>query len=698
MNTAYPKLVLSLAIASALAASQAQANDAPVATLMDEVSVSVDFRPSSILNTPASVSTVSEVQIQDRGAQHLENVINLAPNVNSSGGSSRARFFQIRGIGERSQFISPINPSVGMMIDGVDFSGMGGAATLFDIEQIEILRGPQGTRYGANAMAGMIKLQSNAPSEQLEAKIEANVADFNTRSLGVAVGGPLVKNKLLGRIALHKNESDGYIKNTFLNRDDTQNIDELTARARLRLLATDDLTFDFTAFHADIDNGYDGFSLDDIAYETQSDEPGRDTQKSNAFSLNVEWDISRKLRLESTLAHSNTDTEYSYDEDWSHVGLHADEYSSFDQYLRDRENRSAEVRLLSNEDGRIFGGSTDWIVGAYYSSKTEDLTRKYTYLDEDFISDYDTKLQAVFGQLDTALSEKLTLSTGLRFERWEASYDDSDSSVTSTEEDLMGGKVGLAYQANHKNMVYGSISGGYKAGGVNTDGTLPLEARIFDTEYLWSLETGIKSRLLANTLQTRVALFYGKRTDLQVKNSFLVSRADGSTEFTDYFDNAAEGKNYGIEAELNWAPSEAWHLFANAGILQTSFDEFAETDEDSLVGRDQAHAPSYQFALGGEYFLGDQWSVQANVEGKDAFYFSDRHNAKSNAYALLNASLSYSINNWRLSLWGRNLMDEQYSVRGFGSFGNDPRNGYTTETYTQQGEPRIVGLSARWNY
>ncbi len=691
------KLLLALAISSALSAGSAAAEDAKP-TELNAISVSADFRPSDLLDTAVSVSTVDELQIEDRAAQHLEDVINLVPNVNFASGSNRARYFQIRGIGERSQFKAPINPSVGLIIDDVDLSGIGGAATLFDIKQIEVLRGPQGTRYGASALAGLINMVSEEPSETVEAKVQATIADYNTRSLGVAAGGPLVEGKLLGRIALHKNTSDGYIHNSFLDRDDTNNRDELTARGRLRWLASDDLTVDLTLMHIDVDNGYDTFTLDDIPYETQSDQPGRDTQKTDAASVNIKWDANRKVQVESILAYSKTDAEYSYDEDWSHVGLHPDEYSSFDQYLRDYENRSVEMRMLSSKDGRIFNDRSDWVVGFYHAKKSQDLTRHYTYLAGPFTSQYDTQLDAVYGQLDTALNEQMTLITGLRYESWQADYTDSDNADISTDEGLWGGKLALEYRMDEQRMVYGSLSRGFKAGGVNTDGSLPADARDFGTEYLWNLETGIKAESADKTLQSRIAVFYGKRKDQQVKSSFVIPRADGSTEFVDFIDNAAEGKNYGLEAEVDWLPADDWHLFANLGLLRTSFDKYTDPNGIDVEGRDQAQSPRYQFAVGGDYYINDNWSVQASVEGKDGFYFSDRHNAKSDAYALLNASVSYTVDNWRFSLWGRNLTDEQYATRGFGSFGNDPRNGYVTETYTQLGEPRIVGLSASWNY
>ena len=121
---------------------------------IDEIIVSADFRDSKLLNTAASVSVLDSRTIDRRQARHLDQLLNLAPNVNFSSGASRGRFIQIRCIGERSQFIEPLNPSVGTLVDGIDFTGIAGAATTMDIQQVEILRGPQGTLYGANALAG----------------------------------------------------------------------------------------------------------------------------------------------------------------------------------------------------------------------------------------------------------------------------------------------------------------------------------------------------------------------------------------------------------------------------------------------------------------------------------------------------------------------------------------------------------------
>ena len=111
-----------------------------------------------------------------------------------------------------------------------------------------------------------------------------------------------------------------------------------------------------------------------------------------------------------------------------------------------------------------------------------------------------------------------------------------------------------------------------------------------------------------------------------------------------------------------------------------------------LSGRDQAQAPNYQFSVGGRFDFGRGFFLRLEVEGKDEFFFSDRHDTQADSYELVHGRLGYSRDSWSVALWGRNLTDEDYSVRGFGSFGNDPRMGYAVEDYFQLGEPRMVGV------
>ena len=667
---------------------------------IEEVIVTSDFRDTDLIKTAASITVFDSQTIAKRQARHLEQLINLAPNVNFSSGASRGRFIQIRGIGERSQFIEPLNPSVGTLVDGIDFTGIAGAATTMDIAQIEILRGPQGTLYGANALAGLINVRSNQPSEQLQGNMQVSVGDYGTGTVSAAVGGP-ISESLGYRVAVQQHSSDGYIENDFLKRDDTNNIDELSLRTILDWQASDDLDLKLTLFHVDADNGYDGFSLDNTRH-TLSDTPGHDRHKATAAAVESRWQGAENFQLVSLLSFADNDLEYGYDEDWAFPDICTGqpcegwEYNSADNYSRQRDNASVDIKLVSEPKARILNGSSGWVVGMYWRDQDEQLLREYTYAGGDFTSDFDTTNKALYAQLDTELSESLTLVSGLRVENRDAYYSDSDSVAHSVGESLWGGRLALQYQITADQMIYGLVSRGYKAGGVNSDPALVSEDREFDTELMWNFEAGLKGRWLEDRLQAQVAAFYQKRDDIQIKQSLVQSRVDSNAvDFTDYFGNAASGANYGIEVEFNWLASESLTWFGSLGLLSADYDIPKSEDLDS---RQQAHAPDYQFALGGSHQISDTLSISVDVEGKDKFYLSSSHNEQTQAYELVNARINYFLNGWDLSLWGRNLTNKDVIVRGFGGFGNDPRKFYATEAYYQFGEPRMFGVSGQYDF
>ncbi|MEZ5555847.1 TonB-dependent receptor [Haliea sp.] len=677
---------------------------------LTEVVVTAEWRDTPLLNQSASTTVLTSAALRERSAQHLEEVLNVIPNLNYASGASRARFFQIRGIGERSQFQEPLNASVGLMVDGIDFSGLSAIGTLFDVAQVEVLRGPQGTLHGANALAGLVNIRSAAPESSPGLRLEATVADYITQALGVVGTGPLAGDELLYRVAVQQYRSDGYYDNDFLRRDDTNERDETTVRARLRWLASATDTVDLSVTLADIDNGYDAFSLDNTR-RTLSDQPGRDRQETSAASLT--WAASRAaLDIETVITLATSDTEYSFDEDWSFVGIAPElEYSSFDRYLRDRDSFSGELRLLSNEQSRLFEGRSDWTVGFYYLGDREDLDREYTYLDGPFNSRYDTDTSAVFGQLDTRLTDHLTLSSGLRLERRRTDYADNNGVAERVAKNLWGARLVLEYQPADGALWYGGISRGYRGNGVNagilasagaTDDpgqqTLLASLSRFDEETLLNYEVGYKAEALQGRLQGRLALFYMDRDDQQVKGSLVLPRDDGSTAFLDYTNNAARGHNYGLELEIDWLAHEALELYVNLGLLEASFDRYINADGSDLAGRDQAHAPGYQAALGGRLAITRQLYARVDIEARDSFYFSDRHDLRSEAYELVHLRLGWAEADWDIALWARNLADRDYATRGFGSFGNDPRKGYALEPYYQFGEPRSVGLTASYQF
>ena len=670
------------------------------AELIEEVIVTSDFRDASLLDTAASATIFDDLTIKNRQAKHLEQLLNLAPNVNFSSGASRGRFIQIRGIGERSQFIEPLNPSVGILVDGIDFTGIAGAATTMDIKQVEILRGPQGTLYGANALAGLINLTSNQPSEITQGSVSLGAGSHGTKSVSGALGGSL-NNAMNYRVAAQSHTSDGYITNDFLKRDDTDNIDELSLRAIIDWRASDDLSLKLTLFKVDADNGYDAFSLDNTR-NTLSDKPGHDRQESTAFAVQSNWQANEQFDVVSLISFADSDLEYGYDEDWAFPAICAGqecdgwEYNSEDNYLRDRDNSTLDVKLVSKQSVNFLGKNAHWVLGVYAREQDEQLLRQYTYNAGDFSSSFDTENRAIYGQLDTDITSNVSLVTGLRLEGRKATYTDSDGVAHSVDENLWGGRIALQYKPNDSTMLYGLVSRGYKAGGVNSDSSLSAEDREFDTELMWNFETGVKGSWFEQRLQARLSAFYQQRKDIQIKQSLVQSRDDSNaSDFTDYFGNSGKGRNYGMEAEVNWLATEALSIQGSLGLLETEYDTPLSTTLDS---RDQAHAPRYQFALGSSLRISENLSWTADIEGKDKFYLSSSHNEQSESYWLLNTNLAYSADQWTLSVWGRNLTNEDVIVRGFGGFGNDPRKYYATEPYYQFGEPRVFGVSGQYNF
>ncbi len=662
---------------------------------IEVITVKSGYRSSNLQQTAASLSVLTERELAARHAQNLEEVVGAAANVNFSSGSQRARYYQVRGIGERSQFQEPINPSVGIILDNIDLSGIGSIASTFDIAQVEFFRGPQGTQFGANALAGLMYLSSNQPSDQFEGALKLTAGNYHSYGAGLMLSGP-ASDKVNYRFSAEQYSSDGFVENTYLDKEDSNNRDELTLRGKLAIAASKHLAIDLAFIHADFDNGYDAFSLDNNR-NTLSDQPGFDKQETNAASAKFTYSKFSGVDLVSIFSVADSDLAYGYDEDWSYLGLHPYEYSSTDYYLRDRTNYTAEFRLVSNNQAKLFANTTDWVLGAYFKRDSEDLTRQYTYLTEDFSSDFTAKNVAFFAQLDSELTQKISLTAGIRVEQRNSDYHNSNGIAFAPDDTMTGGKLVLAYQMSDSAMMYAAINKGFKAGSVNSSGSLSKEQRAFKPEYLWNYEFGFKRSLLNGDGFFRAAAFYMKRDDIQISSYHLEQRDDGSAEFISYWDNAAKGYNYGVELEAAWQATQQLEYYASLGLLETEFSGYRYQDGSVEQGRDQAHAPQYQFNLGVNYYLTDHWHINVNLDGKDHFYFSDSHSEKADSYLLMHGSLNYQQANWQLKLWARNIFDKEYQTRGF-YFGNDPRDGYSDKGYYQLGEPAVFGATLNYQF
>jgi outer membrane receptor protein involved in Fe transport len=525
----------------------------------------------------------------------------------------------------------------------------------------------------------------------------------------VASGG--LNDSLQGRFSIHRNRSDGYITNKFLNRENTNNVDEIGSRVKLRWLASEDTTVDITGIYIDAANGYDAFSLDHSRH-TRSDEPGRDYQRSRALSVKATWDQFDSYLLETQVTYEQTELEYGFDWDWSDMATVG--VRGFENNVRDRNAHSADLRILSKAGSEVLGGAS-WVAGIKAYSRKVELS--YTE-DADYYgawtgaldSIYRTSRYAVYTQFDWSLTERLALSLGSRLEHFDNDYLDSYGVKGDIADDLLGGKLSLQYQLHDNTMLYGLISSGYKTGGINTDAfgkalvsgdaqTIDLltQKLTYSDETLLNYELGLKGSYLQDKLQLNLNAFYLDRQNMQAKLALEIS----SGNWTSYRDNTRGSHSYGVELQSAWQLLPELKLSASLGLLESELGDLVILDIDDIPqsqkGRDQAHAPQYQFNVGIDYQFLDNFSLNIQIDGKDSFYFSNSHNQKSTGYELVHGKLSYQNGPLTVALWGRNLTDQDYQVRGF-YFANNPNNGWLAESYTQLGEPRVFGISGQYDF
>lgn len=658
---------------------------------IEEIVVTATLRELPASEVPASVSVFTAGRIREMAVQHFEELVNAVPNLNWSGDGNRARYFQIRGVGELEQYEGAPNPSVGFLIDDIDFSGIGTIATLFDLQQVEVLRGPQGTRYGANALAGLIYMRSTPPSAETEGRLQLTAGGDDAMAAGIAFGGGLNDGgSLLYRLSAQRYRSDGFRRNTYLDRDDTNARDETTVHGRLRWSPTDAWQVDTALLFADVDDGYDAFALDN-SYATLSDQPGRDAQRSVGASVKAEYSGWDEAILTSVSSSAESDIRFSFDADWGNAESWAPvTYDYVTSNARNRTTLSQELRLTA----------TDWLLGVYALRLDDELATvnqgEYYDPDSGYAESVDDRLEsryvatnvAAFGQYRWAIGEATHTTLGLRAERRTTDYRDNAGLRESPFETMVGGELTLRHDHTEGLASYVTLARGYKAGGFNL-GVVPKDRREFGAETLCNLEAGIKASMLDGTLTVDASVFVDRRRDQQVRTSFQLVPGDPAS-FVFFTDNAASGSMRGLEADLRYAPDDAWDWYLSIGLLHATFDEFV-TPQVDLSGREQAHAPGYTIGAGGRYRYPGGFFVRLDVTARDAFYFDVSNDQKSRPYELVHARLGYETESWTVQLWARNLTGRRYAVRGF-YFGNEPPD-FPDTLYVRLGDPRQAGIT-----
>ena len=691
-----------------LVAQSAAADD----DVLEEVIVTSTLRRQSLLDAPISVSVLDATTLRDAGRQQFEDVLTQVPNLHWAGGTSRPRYFQLRGIGEREQYEGAPNPSVGFLIDDIDFSGIGMAATLFDVDRIEVLRGPQGMRYGANALAGLIVLRSADPQSQFNVSTQASVADYGSTSFGAVATGPVDSLNSAWRLGVQRYRSDGFRTDSYLHRDDTNGRDELTARGKWRWRPGDATTVDFTWLHVYLDNGYDAWSIDN-SRRSLADRPGKDSQQADGGAIRLETRAGSLGTLTAIATLSDSDGVNSFDGDWGNPDSWAPyTYDYFYEAKASRRARSFEVRLAS--DAAKDAGSIAWLIGAYTLDLDERIreisvgdyvdpfTPEYSDSSDDHLnSRYDARNVAVFGQLDGLFSERWGWSFGLRGEQRSADYHDDgvqDGAPRMTDTDdterMWGGQATLHFDPQDNTRLFATLSRGYKAGGFNLGRAAAIKER-FAPEYLWSLDIGAKGEWFERRLYADVTAFYMKREDMQVATGVQLDPVGNPNSYLFITDNASGGRNSGLETSVKWRATSQLELGGSLGLLHTRYYGYRPEGVD-LSHRDQAHAPEYQFSLNATWRSPLGWMTRVDFAAVDDFYFDVPPNdERAAAYSLTNLKAGYEAKHWGVYAWVRNVFDENYVVRGF-YFGNEPPD-FPDTRYTQLGEPRQYGVNFRWS-
>jgi len=397
---------------------------------------------------------------------------------------------------------------------------------------------------------------------------------------------------------------------------------------------------------------------------------------------------------------------YGYDGDWGNPILWAPYTYDYTEYqVRHRSTRSLELRL-----GDTPAHGLAWLFGAYAFDLREGLgdTSAGVYTDpfdatQDsssltvVSSQYRAQSGAVYGQLDGDLGTRTRWSIGLRGERRTTRYDDTttnlDAPTTANDfspaYDLWGGHASLDTEIADGQHVYALISRGYKAGGFNLSPGLPASQLQFGPESVLNLEVGHKAQLDDGQLRIDTSLFYMVRHSEQlITGEQLV--ANNPDTFIFYTGNAKSGYNYGLESTLAWQAASTLELGGSLGLLQTLYRGFVQ---NGVVLPDRAlpHAPDWQAAINATWRDPRGPYARIDVTGMGAFYYDlPPNNTRSNAYGLVNGKLGWETKRYEVYLWGRNLLNKDYTVRGF-YFGDEPPD-FPNKLYTQLGEPRNWGV------
>lgn len=734
---ALPALVAVPALAQeAPAAAQPAAEEDPAIERQheDEITVTARKREENVQEVPVAVTVTSGEVLEDTSAPDISVLQSYVPNLSVYAGRNQSTTLTafMRGIGQADPLWG-VDPGVGLYLDDVYMARPQGALLdVYDVERVEVLRGPQGTLYGKNTIGGAIKYVSRAPTDDLEAKVSVAGGSHGTQDLRAVVSGPLVEGKLRGKLAVASLQRDGWGENLFTGRD-VSDKDSTAFRLALDWLATDRVKVQLSADRTEDDaepKGYQRLVANPLCpiflgttcaplndrYDTQSGLAPLNRTDSEGYALTVGWDLNPALQLKSITAYRESDSDNNIDFDTTPARIIDVVATYYDEQV------SQELQLVY--DG---GGKIDGVVGVYYFDGEAGGLVKNIFINRIFGTTEgftQTDSVALYGDGSYRFSDRLALNFGLRVTEEEkrgvafnAGYaDDTFSKVTVVVSDYdksetftsVAPRLGLDYHFSPDVMGYATVSRGFKSGGFNVRAQasfFPASAEPFDDEVLDVLEVGVKSILADRQLVLNTAAFYGEYTDIQVSTfTDFDSDGDGKNDaFFGNFINAGDATMQGLEVEFDFKP-KAVHWFGLQGYvswLDAEPDDFLDANDDGFVDTQViTNAPELTSALrlkldvpafGGllSAMVGGNYrddSVLTNEGGPDPRNPSIALQPLSQeGYTTVDASLNWLSpgGRWGIKVNGYNLGDEEFLTNGY----NIPVLGVVTGSY---GPPSTV--------
>ena len=691
----------------------------------DVIVVTARKREENVQEVPVAITVLTGEVLEDRGAFDISEIQASVPNLSIYPGRNQSSTLTafMRGVGQADPLWG-VDPGVGLYLDDVYIARPQGALLdVFDLQRIEVLRGPQGTLYGKNTIGGAIKYVSRELTDRPEGMVSFGGGEHGTQDFKFSISGPLVEGKVRAKLAFASLQRDGYGTNLFTGRE-MSNKDTTAFRLALDWLASEDVTVKF-AYDKTEDNaepkGYFrlaanpfcplfGITCEPLSnrFDTEGGIDPANGTDSEGYSMVIDWDINDDWLFKSITAHRESDTKNNIDFDTTPAVIADTKTDYFD------EQDSQEFQFIYTGGDRLNG-----VLGFYYFDGFAGGNVPFNFFAGAVAGvtdgDTDTESLALFGDGSYLVNDKLTFNFGARFTEEDkngrafntigpAVVSDYDKSTTFSS---VAPKLGVDYQFNDDVMGYITASRGFKSGGYNVraqETFFPESSEPFDDEVLTVVEVGVKSFLADNSLLLNAAAFVGDYTDVQV-STFTSYDSDGDgvdDSFYGDFLNAGDATLNGLEVEFDWkSPTVSWlGLSGNLSFLDSDSDPIDEDGNGLIDIQVITNAPEFTGALNlnvNTPAWGGLISGSVGYSYRDDSTLTNEGNGVSPivqpSFDLVNAWVSWLSGDgtWRFTINGKNLTDEEYLTSGY----NIPTLGVLTGSY---GDPKSVTASIGYRF